>query len=181
MALAVAAGCSRNKQRESLRGNITVLRFDNLSSQRALDWMGRAVAQQFASQLDGVAVAQHDSGGIRASAIARGAKHLLHGYIAQTPHGLRLHAEIETPAKHALQSWDAEGAAISALCDSIARRIDPAARSFSTKSDEALKAYAEALEAPDPPTAASSFQRAITADPNFGLPYVALVQLALNQ
>src|SRR5439155_5486108 len=53
--LALAAGCSGRQQLVPSR--LVVLRFENLTGNSALDWMGRGAARQIGAQIQGAAVA----------------------------------------------------------------------------------------------------------------------------
>jgi tetratricopeptide (TPR) repeat protein len=65
------------------------------------------------------------------------------------------------------------------MADALARRIEPAARPRETSNIEALKALVEGKASNDPAAAHSAYERALTADPDFGAAYVAYAQTRL--
>src|SRR5206468_11201131 len=92
---------------------------------------------------------------------------------------LRLRADLEEVAaskfSRSAESAGPAAAGLLPLADSVAHQLDSAARPFGTKSEAALAAYIAGLDAPD----AETFSRSIAADPNFGAPYLALIELSL--
>jgi tetratricopeptide (TPR) repeat protein len=66
-----------------------------------------------------------------------------------------------------------------ALASTLARRIDPAARPAETASSEALRSLVEAKADESPSAAHAAYERAVDADPDFGVAYVAWAQTLL--
>ena len=180
--LALTASCS--KTRESARGAITILRFDNLTGDASLDWMSRGAARQIGAQLEGSSVADSSQpSGERERAVAAGVGRILHGYISKNGDKLRLRAEVEEAAsKTFAQSAEASGplsAGLVPLAYAVARHLDPAARPLGAKDEAALAAYIAGLNAPDAVSATEALSKAISADPDFGAAYLALLQSSL--
>ncbi len=67
-------------------------------------------------------------------------------------------------------------ATVIASVDAIAKRLNAQASAFSTRSDQALRAYTQALQSGDIPDRMAKLHQAMEADPSFGLAYLALVQ-----
>src|SRR5439155_5020891 len=178
----LAAGCSGRQQLAPSR--LVVLRFENLTGNSALDWMGRGAARQIGAQIQGAAVA--DSPQIAAErerALVSGPARILYGYVSQSGGRLRLRADIEdTASRQFRQSAEAAGPVsegLLPLADAVASQLDPMASAGGARSEAALAAYVAALDAPDAGAASESLSRSIAADPNFGGAYLALIQLNL--
>jgi len=155
---------------------LAVLPFENLSASRELDWVGRALAEVVTAQLTGSPeIEPAVAPGLREAA-GSGATGIVHGYYSMAAGRLRVEAVVEnTATRRAAKTASAAGApgGILALADAVARQLDPQARRFSTASEAALRAYVEALGAREP---AGDFERAVSADPNFGAAYLAWAQ-----
>jgi Flp pilus assembly protein TadD len=178
--LVLTAACARRQ--EPAPGRLIVLRFENLSGNPALDWMSRGAAHQIAFQLEGASVADSvQRQAERERAIAGGAKRILHGYVSQAGGSLRLRAEIEEPGSrkfaHAAESTGPASAGLVPLAGAVVRQLDSAAHPFGAKNDAALDAFIGGLEAPNAAAAADSLSRSIAADPDFGAPYLVLIEL----
>ena len=61
--------------------------------------------------------------------------------------------------------------------NALAKQIDRHASPFSSRGEAALKAFATGLSSPDPGLKAQRLRDAITADPSFGLAYLALIDV----
>jgi len=160
-----------------------VLRFENLSADPALDWMGRALSETLAFQLGRPGEAGViPPGALRSSdrarqapgisseheaALAAGANRVLYGYFTRRGQRIELVVIAEGGRSEAVS---ASGATVLAAADAAARRLAANARPFATRSEEALQAYVSALEASEPEAARAAFERAAAADPNFGHP-----------
>ncbi len=182
---------------------IAVLRFENLTPDPAVDWIGRAISEEVAGQLEG---ARHhavipfatlhqldfalgarpvSAPGIsaeRTAAIAAGANRLLTGFYTCANNQLRVAAwqeNLDTHGQAVLQPLTGTAEDILHLSDTLARDVDEESTPAITESPRALRSYALALEsAPD--SAKPLFEQAIQLDPNFGEPYTALARMALQ-
>jgi tetratricopeptide (TPR) repeat protein len=177
----LTAACSSSHQPD--RRPLLVLRFENLTGDPALDWMGRGAARQIAAQIDGAAIADSAAAASeRERAIAGGATRILHGYLSRAGDRLRLRADVEDVASRKFaQSGESTGpvsAGLLPLVGAVAHQIDPNAHSAGTRSEAALAAYIDGLGAPDVPAATESLSRAIAADPDFGAAYLALIEFS---
>jgi len=77
-----------------------------------------------------------------------------------------------------VQRARAEGPAASGLFSvaaHVATQLSAAARQYSTRSQDAVRAYAEGLDATDAAAASAAYSRAVAFDPNFGPPYLTWV------
>ncbi len=175
------AACSRTQQLS--RRPILVLRFENLTGDPALDWMGRGAARQIASQIEGATIADVGAPGAeRQRAIVAGSTRILHGYVSRDGDRLRLRADLEDAASGKfVQSGESMGSATGGLlplAGAVAHQIDPAAHPAGTRSEAALADYISALGSPDAAAATEYLTRSIAADPDFADAYLALVELS---
>ncbi len=172
--------CACSKDQRVTR-KIAILPFENLSASPDLQWAGRAFAEVVAAQLTGCPDADPAVAPSLREAAASGASGIVHGYYSLVGGRLRVQAVLEnTATRRITETASAAGApgAILELAGAVARQIDPRVRPFSTASEAALRAYVEALSASDP---SQDMQRAISADPNFGLAYVAWAQWLVSR
>ena len=202
--LSLLAGCS-SKSKPAIE-RIAVLRFENLTADRSLDWMGRAASEIIGDEISAsrdvyvmssAVIHRFDPmlGGARPLAVpgisgessqARlaGASLLVYGYISLVEGKVRISASEEDVAtRKIVREVSATGSSSTDLLsasDRIARELRPEIRPFSTHNPEALHAYAVALEAP-PAEAGMHYERAVTADPNFGAAYVNWARNAIAQ
>ncbi len=175
------AACSHPQH--PARGPLLVLRFENLTGDPALDWMGRGAARQIAAQIDGAAIADSaPPAPERERAIVSGVTRILHGYLARAGDRLRLRADLEDAVSGTFAQFGESTGPVSAgllpLAGAVAHQIDPHAHPAGTRSEAALQAYIGGLGAPDVTAATESLSRAIDADPDFGAAYLALVEFS---
>ena len=161
---------------------MVILRFDNLTGDPALDWMCRGAARAIGAQIEGATFADStEPAEERQRAIAGGATRILHGYLSGAGGTLRLQADLED-TRSGKFPWAAEAsgpetAGLPPLADAVAHQLDAQARPPATKSGAALEAYVAAFDAPNAAAASELLTRAMTADPDFATPYLALIEL----
>ncbi len=197
--------CNTSRTQPEVR-QFAVLRFENLSSDPSLDWMGRAFSEILSGQLSGsparnairfqVLRATDKMMGmhpVRApgkaseleAAMARRADRIVYGTYTVVNNRLEVDAWIGNGARsEILRSISVSGSLAEGpipLADRLARAIGETVTPYSTHSQRALRAYVSAIEASDISTMRSGLAEAVEADPNFGEAYVAAVQLALNR
>jgi tetratricopeptide (TPR) repeat protein len=182
--LLLTAACA--KKQEPPASSLLVLRFENLTGNPALDWMGRGAARQIAAEVRGATAADSYQVSVdRERAIVGGANRILHGYVSQSGGRLRLRADLEDTASRSFpQTAESSGpvsAGVAPLADAVARQLDPGASPSGAKSEAALAAYIGGLDATDGAAAAESLSRSIAADPDFGPAYLALIELSLSR
>jgi len=171
---------------------LAVLRFENLSSSPDADWLGRALQEILDVELVGApelyaipssqllamdralgarpVVAPGISAG-QAAALSLGATRI--GYGDYTIRRGRLEARLslaDPRTGRIAAAISAEGGAhdVLAVGTALARQISSHASGYATRSEVALRAYVEALEAAGPAEAASRAEAALEADPGFG-------------
>jgi len=186
--------------------HLAVLRFENLTGDASLDWMGRAASEVISTELAGsTATIIVASGSLRttdrllgarplsapgisaerSAALLSGATRILYGRITRSGGSLRMDAALADPARQKIErtltARAPESGSVIGLADSLARELHVPARAFDTQKPEALRQYCAGLETTDVAAAAQFYARAVAADPNFGQPYVAWAQLAASQ
>ncbi len=188
--------CSRTRPAPA-PARIAVLRCENLSGDPQNDWMGRALSEVLAAQLEAPgAEPVVETAAIRATtaamgarpaqapgisaereaAFAAGATRLLACDFTGTAGNIRVNAiEEDTFTQRNIGRSAADGSLFGAA-DALVRQISTHVRPSPTKSEEAIRAYAEALEAPDAEAARGLYARAVAADPNFGQAYMSWAQ-----
>ena len=166
---------------------VAVLPFENLSAAAPdQDWIGRAVSEEVAGQLEGTrhsavvssaAIHRVDDyfggGPERQAAIAVGANRIVTGFYSLRNGRLSITAVMESdPGGAVEQLFSGSGPEddLLHLCEQIARKIDEEAQPPITGSARALRSYA-----------LGRYAEAIQLDPDFGPPYVALAQAALSR
>ena len=203
-ALLVFVSCSRQPAPTPQR--LAVLRFENLSGDVSLDWMGRAAPEVVAFELTGAKTghvitlgALHEfdrvlgtrpasAPGIStelSEAMAAGATRVLYGQISRAGDRLRIDASLYDARSQRVErtlavDGPAEGG-ILPLADSLVKQLGGGVRPFDTRSEAALREYAQALEATGTAQAADGLVRALAADPNFGTAYLSQARLAIGQ
>lgn len=193
-ALLLLAGC--NTQSPSTSQRVAVLRFENLSADTSLDWIGRAATEIIAAELAAGTTAVLPAAALHASpfaqgrpisapgeseertaAIAEGATRLVIGNYSRVGGRLVLEITERDPiSQKNLQSFtltSTDASAIYPLADAAARRLTPAIQPFGSKNNDAIKSYAVALEAPDYQQATGAYARAVQADPDFAAAWFA--------
>jgi len=199
--LVLLASCSR--QSEPLAPALAILRFENLSSDASLDWMGRAFSEILSGELDGAAqryviqwrglhsfdaplgkrAAAPGISAERAEALAAGANQILYGEFSVVNGALRVTATQEDLATRRMApvvSASGPASGIFAVAEALARQLGPV-HPFGTRSEGALRDYVTGLESAGGEAALGSFAEAATADPNFGRAYVMWLDAALAQ
>ncbi|HLN04405.1 MAG TPA: hypothetical protein VK335_34270 [Bryobacteraceae bacterium] len=197
---------SNCQQKPAGTRRLAILRFENLTGDDSLNWMGRAVSEVMDAELAGSrAVSVIDfrqlhasdlslgprpiaAPGIsteRSAALLAGANRLLYGRLSRVGTNLRLDAELFDGSRgkieRVLSATVPESDGVIRLADSLAKQLAAPVRTFGTPQDQALREYCAGLESSDPHAAAAAFSRAVAADPNFGQSYVAWAQLAAGQ
>ena len=160
-------GCNRSTQRGVER--LAIAPIENLSDDAALNWMGSAISEAVASQIEGSSTLQPVA---LASPEATG---VLRGYFTVAGGRITLKAKRENlKSRRIVKTFTIQGD-ILRVADTLARDLDPQAKPYETKNPEALKALIEGLVKGD----AAALDRAIALDPGYGEPYLALARLRL--
>lgn len=170
--------CSGDRR---VAGKIAILPFENLTSDPALDWVSRALAEVLRAQLTGGSDVDPVVVPVLREVPASGAAGILQGYFSIDGGRLRVQAVLENaPTNRTMLTASTAGppGRVLPLAASLAWQLDPRVRPFSTGSEAALRAYVEALGAADP---APAFTRAIAADPGFGTAYVAWAEWLISR
>jgi tetratricopeptide (TPR) repeat protein len=199
-----ALSCSRPSS-GSGPTRIAILRFENLSSDTSIDWMGRAFSEVITRELAGAPgmyaipserlhsldpsfgsrpVAAPGISAERSLALAEGATRL--GYGQYWLGGGRIEAKltVEDPRSgkmvgelSASAAADDPVSAASALAKQIASQAAP----YLTRNSAALKAYVLAVESPELDSQVGRLEESLAADPNYSAPYSRLAQAKLQR
>ncbi|MGD0667661.1 MAG: tetratricopeptide repeat protein [Bryobacteraceae bacterium] len=189
--LAAQLSCTRRPAVPVLQ-RLAVLRFENLGSDPAADWVGRALEEILDTELAGApelyaipssrllamdralgarpVMAPGISAG-RAAALSLGATRIGYGDYAIRNGRLEVHLSLADPRTgRRVAELNAEGGAgdVLAAGAALARQISAHASGYPTRSEAALRAYIDALDAAGPAEAESQAEAALDADPAFG-------------
>jgi len=180
---------------------LAILRFENLSQDPSLDWMGRAFPEVIWSELAAApGLYTISPGRIRtvdrtmgarpvsapgvsaeqSGALAAGANRI--GYGTYWISGGRLEARLTIEDSATLKDLQVLSASVPAgdllaAAGALAHQISGRAGGYVTSNPQALKDYVTALEAADPAGMEAQASLAIAADPDFGPAYRLLVQV----
>jgi tetratricopeptide (TPR) repeat protein len=196
--------CSRSQPPGIER--IAILRFENLTGDDALNWMGRAVSEVVTAEWAGsrtISVirfstlhASERAFGLRPlsapgisteqqAALLAGANRILYGRLSRLGTRLQLNATLFDASRgkveRELAASGPESEGVIRLADSLAKQLIAQLRPFGTQSNAALREYCEGLESPDPASSAAAFSRAAATDPNFGQAYATWAEGAAQQ
>jgi len=171
------AGCSKKPPAFQ---RVAVLPFENLAADPGLDWMSRGLTEAVLLGMSGSPQTQaflvpslREAPGARPTRI-------LHGYYVRRGAGLRVEALLEEAGSGRMVKRVAAagpvGAGAAPLAQALVAELDGRAPPAPAPAEAALRAYVEGLQAPDRPSAAQAFERAVRADAGFGPAYVAWAQ-----
>jgi len=164
---------------------LAVAPFENLSSSTQLDWMRRALSEAVSSDLAGVTSLYAQTVDSFNGAYGARASHVLEGYFVETNGRLEIRATVlDLGSTKTVQSFDVDGPVSSGaipLANQLAKRISPAARVFPTESEDAFRAYGEAMSARDRASALQGMEAAAKDDPRFPLAYLDWTKLLLSE
>lgn len=175
-----------------------IVRFENLSGDPALEWMGRAVSESLSASLAGAmngpvlpsaALARTAAvlgpkpsavpgiSGERQRALVAGATRVISGYIERPDNEIRIAATEEDLASgKSLRSVSATASSPIAAIEALARQFSPNAKPPLSGNVDALRLYATALESPAG-EGVEDLEQATRIDPDFGAAWVALASL----
>jgi len=201
--LACLTACTRRDSQQILP-QVAVLRFENLSSDASLEWMGRGFAEIVSGELQGspqrYAIQwrtlraydaslgrRPDAPGISAesaAALVAGANEIVYGDFWTANGALDATATEEDLSTHkmvrvASASGPASGG-IFPVAEALARELG-GTRPFGTRNQQALRAYVDALESRDRGAASQDFAQSVAADPAFGRAYALWLDEAIAQ
>ncbi|MGB9605595.1 MAG: hypothetical protein ACPL88_06930, partial [Bryobacteraceae bacterium] len=173
------AGCGKPAGPQYSR--IAIPPLENLTGDSGLEWWGPAVAELVAAAITGSPRANPVRVESWWDAPATRATHVLHGAIERDGSRIRAEAFLEDLGRGGMlrivvEEEAAVGPAL--LAERIAVRLGLCARPVTQYHAEAVRAYVEAFRTPDP---VGALEKAIATDPDFGLPYLHLLRLRMEQ
>lgn len=197
---AMMAGCQ-----QKLAGPVpryAVVRFENLSGEPAVEWMGLAATELLSGTLSGAmdgpviattamrrlssSLGSHPAGtpGISSERVAAqlaGATRIISGYIERTAAGVRVTSvDEDVVTRKIVRTVSAVDSSPLKALNELARSLSPKAGAYQTASEEALRLYCIAREAP-PEAAAADLEQSVQADGHFGPAWETLIQVALGR
>jgi len=195
----LAGACSRHAGPTEW-SRLAIVRFENLGTDPAQDWMGRAFTQVLTEELRNApgiyAIPATRLGavernlGVRpvsapgvstetAAAAAAGATRIAYGSYWMEAGHLRAQLVLRDARTGRDVAWlgaSAPDTDVLSAAAQLARQITPHPETFSTHNPAALEAYSEALEAPGRAQMAEAAERAIAADADFAPAYRLLAE-----
>lgn len=203
---AVATGVSCSRKPAPAIPRLAIVRFENLTGDDSLDWMGRAAAVVMSADLAGSRnISVIAPGALRAvdrilgarlpvapgisterpAALVSGATRILYGRVSRIGGNLRLDATVEDTARQRIERTLLAVGFISGgvipLADALARELDHPVRAYEMRDTQALREFSAALDSSDTAAALESFSRSIARDANFGEAYVAWAERAATE
>lgn len=182
--LSLAAVSCGTRSQPTRPVKLAVLRFENLSSDASLDWVGRGLSDLLTKELNAIpnsAGQLSAAPGISAEsqgALLAGATRLITGYYTRVGGKLEITAQEEDLANRTItREARAEGEVLAAA-DALGRIFSAQPSPPATQSEPALRNYATGQESP-PREAMSYFEQAAHNDPKFGEAYIAWSRTAL--
>jgi tetratricopeptide (TPR) repeat protein len=184
--------CSTKKDVAPTR--YAVLRFENLTSDPSLNWMGRAASEVLSREIgavpSSVIYAANEQFGRKplqapgvstefSNSLLAGANHIISGYFEKDQQSFTFHlVEEEAQTGRRVRELSASGTILTA-CASLARQITGELKPYPTKDEGALQNFVDGIEGES--AAGHFYEAAVSADPNFPDPYIALSELAVAQ
>jgi tetratricopeptide (TPR) repeat protein len=197
------SACARRDSQQTVP-QVAVLRFENLSADASLDWMGGGFAEVLSGELQGspqryaiqwrslhsfdnVLGRRADAPGISAEstdALVVGANQIVYGYFSAVNGVLNATATEEDLVTHKMVRVASASGSVAGgifpVAEALARQLGET-QPFGTRNARALSDYAAALESPDPVAASQDFASATAADPDFGRAYLSWLETAIAQ
>ena len=169
-----------------------VVRFENLSGDPSLDWVGRAVSEELPACLKGAlndpvlnsqSLARTAPGisNERSEALLAGANRIVSGYIERTGSQVRIASvEENVPTNKSDRFESAEDSSPVGAINALATEWGARGRSCIEANANSVRLFATGLDAPAGERQ-HFFDEALRADPNFGPAWLALARLDLAQ
>jgi tetratricopeptide (TPR) repeat protein len=194
------SSCSRQAAPAAPR-RIAILRFENLSPDASLDWIGRAFSEVISSELAAAPDVYIDGPArIRSANVTLGSRPMaVPGVSAEEPAAVaagadrigygtywtwngRLEARLVLQDTGRMKDVRVLSASVPAgdvlgAASALARQISTGAGSYGTSNERAIQAYSAAIEAGDLSSAETQATLAIGADPNFAPPYRIVAEI----
>src|SRR5262249_22058929 len=194
--------CSRRAENAGPQ-RIAILRFENLSADPSLDWMGRAFSEIVVRELAAAPgmyaiptdrlrrsdaalgirpIAAPGISAERSLALAAGANRLAYGEYWVRGGRVEARLTVEDPrTRQMIGVFSASASNPVDVAGELARQISNRAAPFLTHNPTALRAYISGLESTDLAVRAQQAEMAISADPNFSPAYSLLAEARLQQ
>ncbi len=192
--LLLLVSCSR--QPAATASRIAVLRFENVAPDPSTDWMGRAASEIITREISTGQTTVISTLALHANplaqfrpvsapgesaefsaAVADGATRIVLGQISRAGNRLMLDVTERDPASgKTLETFtlaSPDSGNLYALADAAARRLSPQVVPFESKNNQAIAAWAQAMEESDYSKANGDYARAVQADPDFASAWLA--------
>ena len=180
--------CGRNETRSEdprhRAERLAILPLENLSADPALDWAGRAVSTALVYDLAGAPNLYAQLVESVAGAESIRASRILQGYFVARNGQVEIRATLLDPRKTTtVASFALDGplpVGPLPLANQLAKRLNSAARAFSTRNPGAFRDFGVALSKPDAASELSSFAAATAADPGFASAAMSSARLLIE-
>jgi cytochrome c-type biogenesis protein CcmH/NrfG/TolB-like protein len=164
------------------------LRFENLSGDPSMEWIGRAASEalsvSLSSALNGPVIRPGAAPGVsseRSKAILAGATRAIAGYVERAGDRVRITAvEQDLSTGKTLRTVTAADPSPMAALTELARGLSPASRALPTANATAMRAYSAALDSAGQATE-QLLEESLRNDPGFGAVWVTLASYELAQ
>lgn len=190
-AVLLMAACARKEEGPPPR--FAVLRFENLTSDPSLNWMGRAASEILTAELGAVPsraiYKANESFGRRpvgapgvsselTDSLLAGGNRIITGYFERV-NGKLVFTAVEEDARtgRTVKSATAEGSILDA-CAGLARQFTEHPKAYGTRNEAALRDFMQGVEASSGST--RLYQEAVAADPKFAEAYLAWSEAAIE-
>jgi tetratricopeptide (TPR) repeat protein len=192
--------CSRQTVPQAGKLRTAVLRFENLSGNPSLDWMGRAASEIIADELGGsdtvISSATLHANPIAQlrpisapgestefnAAIAAGATRIVLGDLSISRNRLLLDVTVRDPKSgKTVDSFtlaNNDPSNLFGIADAAAHRLSPQATTFETRDNRAIAAWSRAVEETNYETATGDYELAVQADPGFASAWLGWLEMA---
>jgi tetratricopeptide (TPR) repeat protein len=178
----LTTSCRRVERRSIDR--LAILPFENLTGDRSLDWVGQAISGALAYELSASAHIFPVRVSAMRDALALNSTRVMEGYYTRSGRGLSYRAVIEDAASHkdtaTLEAASGIPNGVAEAANGMSRSLDKRQHPFPTRNASAIRFWGEAQLMADPAARAAALEKAIAADPNFGLAYVDRAQVSLE-
>ena len=174
LAFCLLAACTRPEKPSG--GQVSVLPFDNLTSDPSLNWMGRGASVVLRDQLNGTSWMPVDPQGAEAPRVSN----TIVGYVTRRGDQLFVNAVLRNGNAQTVDSEQVHGpasAGILPLMNQVAKHFSPGAKPYGTTNEQAARALFLATSATTPADVLAQIDASIAADPHFAAAHMSKIEV----